>query len=79
MHTYFLLPLFIFYSSSTFRSIKPLFLAIRNPEAGEVVRQMRTDLSKDIIEFINHHAPELNLEEHSDTESSSNDHGNPNG
>ncbi|KAG1219580.1 hypothetical protein G6F35_007374 [Rhizopus arrhizus] len=63
----------------TYKSIKPLFLAIRNPEAGEVVRQMRTDLSKDIIEFINHHAPELNLEEHSDTESSSNDHGNPNG
>ncbi|CAO3690864.1 unnamed protein product [Rhizopus microsporus] len=45
-----------------YKSIKPLFLAIRNPEAGEIIRQIRKDLAKDITDFINQHAPELGLE-----------------
>lgn len=39
-----------------------MFLAIRNPEAGEIIRQIRKDLAKDITDFINQHAPELGLE-----------------
>ncbi|KAI9481651.1 MAG: hypothetical protein EXX96DRAFT_480997, partial [Benjaminiella poitrasii] len=46
-----------------YKSIKPLFLAIRNPEAGEIIRSMRKELSKDITVFINKHAPELNNSE----------------
>lgn len=45
-----------------YKSIKPLFLAIRNPEAGEIIRSIRKDLSQDITKFINEHAPELDLE-----------------
>ncbi|KAI9262679.1 hypothetical protein BY458DRAFT_515082 [Sporodiniella umbellata] len=45
-----------------YKSIQPLFLAIRNPEAGEILRQMRKDLSKDITDFVNRHAPELGLD-----------------
>ncbi|KAL7334472.1 Glycerol-3-phosphate/dihydroxyacetone phosphate acyltransferase [Mucor circinelloides] len=45
-----------------YKSIKPLFLAIRNPEAGEIIRSMRKDLSRDITEFINQHAPELGID-----------------
>lgn len=39
-----------------FRSIKPLFLAIRNPEVGTLLRAMRKDLSHNITEFVNEHA-----------------------
>lgn len=39
-----------------------MFLAIRNPEAGEIIRSMRRDLSVDITNFINEHAPELDLD-----------------
>jgi hypothetical protein len=52
-----------------FRSIKPLFLAIRNPEAGEILRSMRKDLSHDITQFINEHAPELELNYKSESSS----------
>ncbi|CEP09741.1 hypothetical protein [Parasitella parasitica] len=45
-----------------YKSIKPLFLAIRNPEAGEIIRSMRKDLSRDITEFIIQHAPELGID-----------------
>lgn len=37
-------------------------MAIRNPEAGEIIRTMRKSLSEDITEFINEHAPELDLD-----------------
>ncbi|KAG2237858.1 hypothetical protein INT48_002159 [Thamnidium elegans] len=45
-----------------YKSIRPLFLAIRNPEAGGIIRSMRKDLSQDISQFINEHAPELDLD-----------------
>jgi glycerol-3-phosphate O-acyltransferase/dihydroxyacetone phosphate acyltransferase len=35
---------------------------IRNPEAGGILRSMRQDLSRDITEFINTHAPNFNDE-----------------
>lgn len=37
-------------------------MAIRNPEAGEIIRSMRKDLSEDITKFITEHAPELDLD-----------------
>ncbi|CAO3607600.1 unnamed protein product [Cunninghamella blakesleeana] len=39
-----------------YKSIKPLFLAIRNPEVGTLLRAMRKDLSYNITEFVNEHA-----------------------
>ncbi|KAG0165957.1 hypothetical protein DFQ28_003307 [Apophysomyces sp. BC1034] len=42
-----------------YRSIKPLFLSVRNPEAGKILRSMRADLSADITDFVNEHAPAL--------------------
>ncbi|CAO3649521.1 unnamed protein product [Cunninghamella echinulata] len=39
-----------------YKSIKPLFLAIRNPEVGKLLRAMRKDLSQNITEFVNEHA-----------------------
>ncbi|GAN03179.1 glycerol-3-phosphate acyltransferase Sct1 [Mucor ambiguus] len=57
-----------------YKSIKPLFLAIRNPEAGEIIRSMRRDLSRDMTEFINLHAPELGI----DGNSSSSNHSSAN-
>ncbi|KAI8645408.1 hypothetical protein BD408DRAFT_459351, partial [Parasitella parasitica] len=53
-----------------YKSIKPLFLAIRNPEAGEIIRSMRKDLSKDITELINQHAPELGIDGSNSTSNS---------
>ncbi|KAF1807178.1 hypothetical protein FB192DRAFT_1271796 [Mucor lusitanicus] len=64
-----------------YKSIKPLFLAIRNPEAGEIIRSMRKDLSRDITEFINLHAPELGIDGNStatSSTSSSNNHSSAN-
>lgn len=37
-------------------------MAIRNPEAGGIIRAMRKDLSQDITKFITEHAPELDLD-----------------
>ncbi|KAI8890293.1 hypothetical protein K501DRAFT_237319 [Backusella circina FSU 941] len=45
-----------------YKSIKPLFLVIRNPEAGGILRSMRKELSRDITDFINTHAPNFNNE-----------------
>lgn len=45
-------------------------MAIRNPEAGEIIRSMRKDLSRDITAFINLHAPELGIDGNSSTTSS---------
>jgi hypothetical protein len=64
-----------------YKSIKPLFLAIRNPEAGQILRSIREDLSKDITEFINEHAPELGFDgsnsgNNSNSSSSSNSNSN---
>lgn len=53
------------------RSIRPLFLAIRNPEAGHIIQSMRKDLSQDISTFINEHAPELDLDYKSQSSSNS--------
>ncbi|KAI8089858.1 uncharacterized protein BX664DRAFT_334090 [Halteromyces radiatus] len=39
-----------------YKSIKPLFLAIRNPAVGKLLREMRANLSRDITEFVNQHA-----------------------
>lgn len=47
-----------------------MFLAIRNPEAGGIIRSMRKDLSQDISQFINEHAPELDLDYKSSSGSS---------
>ncbi|KAI7898707.1 uncharacterized protein BX663DRAFT_523811 [Cokeromyces recurvatus] len=41
-----------------YNSINPLILAMRNPEAGEIIRSMRKELSEDITEFVNKYAPE---------------------
>lgn len=54
-----------------YKSIKPLFLAIRNPEAGQILRSIRQDLSQDITKFINEHVPELGIERSSNDSSSS--------
>ncbi|GAA5796671.1 hypothetical protein HPULCUR_002046 [Helicostylum pulchrum] len=54
-----------------YKSIRPLFLAIRNPEAGGIIRAMRKDLSQDISQFINEHAPELDLDYKSSSGSNS--------
>lgn len=48
-----------------------MFLAIRNPEAGGIIRAMRKDLSQDISQFINEHAPELDLDYKSSSGSNS--------
>lgn len=56
-------------------------MAIRNPEAGEIIRSMRKDLSRDITEFINLHAPELGIDGNStatSSTSSSNNHSSAN-
>ncbi|KAI8067969.1 hypothetical protein BC940DRAFT_326204 [Gongronella butleri] len=42
-----------------YKSIKPLFLALRNPEVGRLLRDMRADLSQDITAFVNAHADVL--------------------
>lgn len=47
-----------------------MFLAIRNPEAGEIIRSIRSDLSTDITNFVNEHAPELGVEVNSGATSS---------
>ncbi|KAI9249686.1 hypothetical protein BDA99DRAFT_215572 [Phascolomyces articulosus] len=38
-----------------YKSIKPLFLAVRNPEVGQILRVMRNDLSRDITSFVHEH------------------------
>lgn len=62
--------------SDIYKSIKPLFLAIRNPEAGQILRSIRQDLSKDITKFINEHAPELGFDGGSSSNSSGRSSGN---
>ncbi|KAI8388144.1 uncharacterized protein BYT42DRAFT_492044, partial [Radiomyces spectabilis] len=39
-----------------YKSIKPLFLAIRNPECGKLLQAFRSELSRDITEFVNENA-----------------------
>ncbi|KAI9310321.1 hypothetical protein BX666DRAFT_1870358 [Dichotomocladium elegans] len=40
-----------------YKSIKPLFLAVRNPEVSQLLKIMRKDLSKDVTAFVHkHHA-----------------------
>ncbi|ORY99554.1 hypothetical protein BCR42DRAFT_339335 [Absidia repens] len=38
-----------------YKSIGPLFLAVRNPAVGKLLREMRKNLSHDITEFVNQH------------------------
>lgn len=38
------------------RSIKPLFLAVRNPDVGKLLKTMRKDLSKDVTAFVHEHS-----------------------
>ncbi|KAI8977101.1 hypothetical protein BDF20DRAFT_872925 [Mycotypha africana] len=57
-----------------YRSIKPLFLALRNPEASKILLSIRQELSKDLNLFINEHAPELELPSHAGNSSPSLSH-----
>ncbi|KAL0084881.1 hypothetical protein J3Q64DRAFT_1640160 [Phycomyces blakesleeanus] len=38
-----------------YKSTKPLFLALRNPKAGEILQSMRSNLAKDITTFVSQH------------------------
>ncbi|ORX61489.1 hypothetical protein DM01DRAFT_1280387, partial [Hesseltinella vesiculosa] len=54
-----------------YKSIKPLLLAIRNPEVGSLLRDMRLALAKDITAFVNAHAQDLLPAKHTSNDDTS--------